>query len=103
MQAIHVYEKAGFVDFGYIDDTVPDCLNFVYRFVADSGKTDATGIRIVSVEEATEKQTISRRILEALPDWFGIPESREQYIHLDSESLSCFRLYGMNGIRAKYM
>ena len=55
MQAIHVYEKAGFVDFGYIDDTVPDCLNFVYRFVADSGKTDATGIRIVSVEEATEK------------------------------------------------
>ena len=102
-QAIHVYEKAGFVDSGYIDDTVPDCLNFVYRFVADSGKTDATGIRIVSVEEATEKQTISRRILEALPDWFGIPESREQYIHLDSESLSCFRLYGMNGIRARYM
>ena len=42
-QAIHVYEKAGFVDSGYIDDTVPDCLNFVYRFVADSGKTDATG------------------------------------------------------------
>ena len=77
MQAIHVYEKAGFVDPGYIDDTVPDCLNFVYRFVADSGKTDATGIRIVSVEEATEKQTISRRILEALPDWFGIPESSQ--------------------------
>ena len=79
-QAIHVYEKAGFVDSGYIDDTVPDCLNFVYRFVADSGKTDATGIRIVSVEEETEKQTISRRILEALPAWFGIPEAREEYI-----------------------
>ena len=79
-QAIHVYEKAGFVDSGYIDDTVPDCLNFVYRLVADNGKTDASGIRIVSVEEAAEKQRISQSILEALPEWFGIPGSREQYI-----------------------
>ena len=79
-QAIHVYEKAGFVDSGYIDDTVPDCLNFVYRLVADNGKTDAADIRIVRVEEAAEKQRISRSILEALPEWFGIPESREQYI-----------------------
>lgn len=80
VQAIRVYEKAGFVDSGYIDDTVPDCLNFVYRLVADNGKTDASDIRIVSVEEATEKQRISRSILEALPEWFGIPEAREQYI-----------------------
>ncbi len=80
VQAIRIYEKAGFVDSGYIDDTVPDCLNFVYRLVADNGKTDAVGIRIVSVEEATEKQRISRSILEALPEWFGIPEAREQYI-----------------------
>ena len=79
-QAIHVYEKAGFVDSEYIDDTVPDCLNFVYRLVADNGKTDAAGIRIVRVEEATEKQRISRSILEALSEWFGIPEAREQYI-----------------------
>ena len=79
-QAIHVYEKAGFVDSGYIDDTVPDCLNFVYRLVADNGKTDASDIRIVSVEEAAEKQRISRTVLEALPEWFGIPEAREQYI-----------------------
>lgn len=79
-QAIHVYEKAGFVDSGYIDDTVLDCLNFVYRLVADNGKTDASDIRIVSVEEAAEKQRISRSILEALPEWFGIPEAREQYI-----------------------
>lgn len=80
VQAIRVYEKAGFVDSGYIDDTVPDCLNFVYRLVADNGKTDASGIRIVRVEEAAEKQRISRSILEALPEWFGIPEAREQYI-----------------------
>lgn len=80
VQAIRVYEKAGFVDSGYIDDTVPDCLNFVYRLVADNGKTDASDIRIVSVEEAAEKQRISRSILEALPEWFGISEAREQYI-----------------------
>ncbi|MDE6107699.1 MAG: GNAT family N-acetyltransferase [Oscillospiraceae bacterium] len=37
----------------------------------------------VSVSEITspdEKKTISREILEALPDWFGIPEAREEYI-----------------------
>ncbi|MGN0629461.1 MAG: GNAT family N-acetyltransferase [Oscillospiraceae bacterium] len=30
--ALHVYEKAGFADTGYIDDDVPDCLNFMYHF-----------------------------------------------------------------------
>ncbi len=30
--AIHVYEKTGFVDTGYIDDDVPDCLNLMYYF-----------------------------------------------------------------------
>jgi RimJ/RimL family protein N-acetyltransferase len=27
--ALHVYEKAGFYDTGYIDETVPDCLNLM--------------------------------------------------------------------------
>ena len=36
-----------------------------------------TDIRIISVEESAERQRISRAVLEALPDWFGIPESRE--------------------------
>ena len=30
--AIHVYEKTGFVDTGYIDDELPDCLNLMYYF-----------------------------------------------------------------------
>ena len=34
-QAIHVYEKAGFDDTGYIDDDVPDSYNLVYRFEDD--------------------------------------------------------------------
>ena len=35
-------------------------------------------IRIVC--NAEEKRRITRLILEALPDWFGIPEARETYI-----------------------
>ena len=30
--ALRVYEKAGFVDTGYIDEEVPDCLNLMYYF-----------------------------------------------------------------------
>ena len=29
--ALHMYEKAGFEDTGYIDDGAPDCLNLMYR------------------------------------------------------------------------
>lgn len=35
-------------------------------------------IRVIT--ESAEKQAIAREILEALTDWFGIAESREEYI-----------------------
>ena len=35
---------------------------------------------IQEVTDPTQKQTIARAILEALPDWFGIEEAREGYI-----------------------
>ena len=35
---------------------------------------------IRQVEDPEEKSRIAREILEALPDWFGVPESREEYI-----------------------
>ena len=35
---------------------------------------------VKEVLEISEKQQITRNILEALPDWFGIEESREEYI-----------------------
>ena len=41
---------------------------------------------IREVTEAAEKQRITRLILEALPDWFEVTESREAYIR---ESVSC--------------
>ena len=35
---------------------------------------------IIQVENNKEKEMMSRTILEALPDWFGLPEAREEYI-----------------------
>lgn len=35
---------------------------------------------IEMILDPSEKQRISRKILEALPEWFGIEESREEYI-----------------------
>lgn len=32
------------------------------------------------IEPASRKQWACREVLEALPDWFGIPEAREDYI-----------------------
>ena len=37
-------------------------------------------MNIAQITINVEKQTITRLILEALPDWFGIPEAREEYI-----------------------
>ena len=44
---------------------------------------------IREIQEPAEKQKITRTILEALPDWFGIEESREGYIR-DSAELPFF-------------
>ena len=37
-------------------------------------------MRVSEVTDPLKKERIARFILEALPDWFGIPESREAYI-----------------------
>ena len=41
------------------------------------------------IEDANQKQDIARKILEALPEWFGIEDSREEYIR-DSAKQLCF-------------
>ena len=43
-------------------------------------------IRIVSDTE--EKRGIARSILEALPEWFGIPEARETYIRESADEIT---------------
>ena len=35
---------------------------------------------VVEITDSKEKQAIARKVLEALTDWFGIKESREEYI-----------------------
>lgn len=40
---------------------------------------------VVQISDADEKKKIAREILEALPDWFGIPEAREEYIIASAE------------------
>ena len=35
---------------------------------------------ILKIDSDIEKRNIARTILESLPDWFGIPESTEEYI-----------------------
>ena len=40
---------------------------------------------IKEITAASEKQRITRSILEALPDWFGIKESRDAYIKTSAD------------------
>ena len=47
---------------------------------------------IREIQEPAEKQKITRMILEALPDWFGVTESREEYIR-DSAGLPFFAAF----------
>ena len=44
---------------------------------------------VIEIENARDKESISRGILEALPEWFGIPQAREEYIR-DSVSQRFF-------------
>ena len=37
-------------------------------------------MNIVEILDDLQRQKITRYILESLPEWFGIPESREEYI-----------------------
>lgn len=49
-------------------------------------------MKVNQIHDDLEKQKITRYILEALPDWFGIPEAREEYIQ-DSTGKIFFAAY----------
>jgi len=40
----------------------------------------ADKMEIRQITDSLKKQDVTRIVLEALPDWFGIPEAREKYI-----------------------
>lgn len=54
-------------------------------------------MHFIEVSSADEKRQIARSILEALPEWFGIPEAREEYIR-ESANLDFIAAY--NGDRS---
>ena len=37
-------------------------------------------MHIIQIANDADKKSITRNILEELPEWFGIPEAREEYI-----------------------
>lgn len=49
-------------------------------------------ITVKQLSDAAEKQAAVRKILEALPEWFEIEESREAYIRESTQQL-CFGAY----------
>ena len=42
---------------------------------------------VFSITDSCEKMRIAREILEALPEWFGLPEARENYIKNSADQL----------------
>ena len=46
-------------------------------------------MHIIQIANDEDKKSITRNILEELPEWFGIPEAREEYIR-DSAGKSSF-------------
>lgn len=51
----------------------------VYDFEKTIG-IEETAMNIEEIHQNQEKSRITRMILESLPDWFGIPQAREEYI-----------------------
>ena len=44
-------------------------------------------MRIQMLDDRQEKQRVARVILEALPEWLGIPEARENYIRESADEI----------------
>ena len=56
-----------------------------------------------TIENAEEKRRICRVILEALPEWFGIPEAREEYISESADKLFFAAMDGENPVGFLYL
>lgn len=86
-RAWHVYEKLGFYDTGTVENG-----EHLLRLDLDAGTKNGAApngcglpgqgcaIEVRQIDDPQEKMSLARGILEALPEWFGIPEAREEYI-----------------------
>jgi len=61
-----------------------------YAMLAEEWGRERADIRLI--DDLDEKSRIAQEVLEALPEWFGIPEAREDYIR-DSRSMPFFAAY----------
>ena len=61
------------------------CWHSILRKEYEESKEQKWMIR--EITDGPEKAALSRRILEALPEWFGIPQAREDYIRESAEQL----------------
>ena len=61
-----------------------------YSEIKSQGEPQDTAATVVlevkAVEDIAEKQKIKRTVLEALQDWFGVSESRENYTRESAEN-----------------
>lgn len=55
-------------------------------------------ICVREITDSQEKTDLAREILEALPDWFGIPEAREEYIQNSAQELFFAAVEGENPV-----
>ncbi len=60
-------------------------------------------MEIKQVTDNLKKQTVTRLVLEALPDWFGIPEAREGYITESNNKLFFCALDGDKPVGFLYL
>ena len=56
-----------------------------FYLIKDTRGNMDKNICIKTVTDKDEKRVVARQILEALPEWFGIPESTENYISESAE------------------
>lgn len=71
-QHMHFYKKAGFYE--------SENFTMMSKFWDNPEEKQEDAVEVKEVTDPAEKQKITRSILEALTDWFGIEESREEYI-----------------------
>lgn len=95
LRAQHVYENLGFkrlsIHYNAWEDqlgTLQSCIDYELTRAQYED-----GVRYIIDPE--EKEEIARTILNALPDWFGIPENTEEYI-IKSKELPFFAYYKDN-------
>ncbi len=74
-----IWRAAGVDNQGVCDEVWYAILKKEYETMRDDRST------VRQLADETQKAEISRLILEALPDWFGIPEAREEYIKESKE------------------